>query len=532
MSDQQQPYSGWNASGQGAPDQPYQATGQQPYQQAPQQAPQHVPTAPFVPAPVAPAAPKTDANGVPYGIGPFTLREVIFLGLSFVLFLVSFLPAVAAEGIDYNNLWSGFWGAVPLVLLVVVAAVLVALRRFVPTTSWRVGSLSVDQFASVVVIITSISYLVAMILIAQVSSAFDDAFGGFIRLGIAPGTAFIIGFFISLGLLAVTTFAPFIPAFRTDFTTRPETAAHVTARTVIAVPRRPVAPAAQAAYPVAPQPGGFAQTGVQQPYQPQGYAQTGAPLAQSGYAAQAQTPLQDPAATPASAPGYGQPQAAQTGYSETPSYQAQAAPAPAQEAPPAQDAVTAQDVLPTEDASPVQAPESEVAPAYQAPFVASAIDEDTVVRVDRTQFAEQYQAEQNLVEPLETEAQAADLSGTAAHDAAVQDAAVQDAAVAEAAVAEAEVAQTPAEPAAEHPVAAAPAAEESLPAPAAQSTQPFWVLAPEARDVIDADSGESVFQIGPTAWALAVEDRGAELVIRHDDGRLGVLSNIDNLLRG
>jgi hypothetical protein len=64
------------------------------------------------------------------------------------------------------------------------------------------------------------------------------------------------------------------------------------------------------------------------------------------------------------------------------------------------------------------------------------------------------------------------------------------------------------------------------------STQPFWVYSPVQRPVVDEVSGATVFEIGPTAWALAIMDRGSELVLRHDDGRVGVLRNLDGITRG
>ncbi len=60
---------------------------------------------------------------------------------------------------------------------------------------------------------------------------------------------------------------------------------------------------------------------------------------------------------------------------------------------------------------------------------------------------------------------------------------------------------------------------------------PFWALAPTERDVVD-EQGAPIFQIGPTAWALVIEDRGGAYVVRHDDGRIGYLHHIDDLTRG
>jgi hypothetical protein len=61
--------------------------------------------------------------------------------------------------------------------------------------------------------------------------------------------------------------------------------------------------------------------------------------------------------------------------------------------------------------------------------------------------------------------------------------------------------------------------------------QAFWALAPEERDVVD-EVGIPIFRIGPTAWALVIEDRGEAFVVRHEDGRVGYLHDIQGVTRG
>ena len=46
------------------------------------------------------------------------------------------------------------------------------------------------------------------------------------------------------------------------------------------------------------------------------------------------------------------------------------------------------------------------------------------------------------------------------------------------------------------------------------------------------ERGESIFRVGPSAWALVIEDRGGAYVIRHDDGRIGYLHDISDITRG
>lgn len=63
------------------------------------------------------------------------------------------------------------------------------------------------------------------------------------------------------------------------------------------------------------------------------------------------------------------------------------------------------------------------------------------------------------------------------------------------------------------------------------SHQAFWALVPVDRDVHD-ESGAPIFRVGPTAWALVIEDRGSAFVVRHEDGRVGYLHDVSGVTRG
>ena len=67
--------------------------------------------------------------------------------------------------------------------------------------------------------------------------------------------------------------------------------------------------------------------------------------------------------------------------------------------------------------------------------------------------------------------------------------------------------------------------------PAPSASQAFWALAPVERDVVD-ENGVPLFTIGPTAWALVIEDRGDSFVVRHEDGRIGYLRDVSGVTRG
>jgi hypothetical protein len=77
------------------------------------------------------------------------------------------------------------------------------------------------------------------------------------------------------------------------------------------------------------------------------------------------------------------------------------------------------------------------------------------------------------------------------------------------------------------PASAEPASAEA----ASARQQAFWALAPVERDVVD-EYGNPLFRIGPTAWALVIEDRGEVFVVRHEDGRIGYLHDVSGVTRG
>ena len=81
-------------------------------------------------------------------LGPFTIRDLTVFGSTLILFIASLIPMFAVR---YNlwNLGSLFFLGLGIILPVIVAALFVA-RRVSPETKIRIGSLSVDQFGSVV----------------------------------------------------------------------------------------------------------------------------------------------------------------------------------------------------------------------------------------------------------------------------------------------------------------------------------------------------------------------------------------------
>ncbi|MGM7777190.1 hypothetical protein ACSVHC_14400 [Arthrobacter sp. KNU-44] len=153
-------------------------------------------------------------------LGPFTIRDLTVFGSTLLMFVGSLLPMFGGR---YNlwNLDNLFFLALGIILPLVVAALFVA-RRLQPANIVRIGSLSTDQFASVVASFALTLY-------------FLSAAGAF--------TVFVlVGLIGSVGLLAATVLAPHLPLLRDDFQDRAEQPAHVVARESAIPTRKPAAP--------------------------------------------------------------------------------------------------------------------------------------------------------------------------------------------------------------------------------------------------------------------------------------------------
>jgi hypothetical protein len=179
-----------------------------------------------------------DVDAPQYGVGPFSVREVALLGIWAVTFLVSFfplnnLPANVRVLGGGTNVWlSGLWW-IPTVALPTVAVGLLALRRLSPQGIRRVGSLGIDQFASVAF---SVSALVWVSWVWDTVSVAAET-------GIWTRTWVVwVGALLALAGVVLTVFAPIIPPFEQDFQGRPEAPAHRNARPVRAVVPRPARP--------------------------------------------------------------------------------------------------------------------------------------------------------------------------------------------------------------------------------------------------------------------------------------------------
>ncbi|WP_052273888.1 hypothetical protein [Arthrobacter sp. L77] len=156
-------------------------------------------------------------------VGPFTLREVLFGGGVLLVFIGTLLPFI--DGIVRSE---NFWNTAPLffvgigILLPVVSLALVAGRRL-GSSGLRVGSLSVDQFASVSAVLATTYFFLQTVT----------------QFHLGPLVA-LIG---ALGMLTATVLAPFLPVLKDDFADRPEVPAHPVARSITAAQPRPAKPA-------------------------------------------------------------------------------------------------------------------------------------------------------------------------------------------------------------------------------------------------------------------------------------------------
>jgi hypothetical protein len=168
--------------------------------------------------PAASTAPGADANQAV--LGPFTIRDLAVFAAALILFVASLVPMFGGR---YNlwNLNNLFFLGLGIVLPLVVSA-LFAARRLAPGTKIRVGSLSIDQFASVVA-----SFAVAFF---------------FLSVAGAYVPSLLVGLIGALVLFAVTVLGRFLPYVSADFKGRAETPAHVVAREAVVPVQKPRAP--------------------------------------------------------------------------------------------------------------------------------------------------------------------------------------------------------------------------------------------------------------------------------------------------
>ena len=416
------------------------------------------------PAQPKPRRPRFDENGAAYGVGPFTLRETIFVILAALVLISSFLPLIGgvyADLFGYTSLWAPApWLAIPGALLLTAAAVLIVLRRLRPAQRLRVGSLSVDQFASAMAISTAGFYVGALFLLLGFSAWFGgNAFGRDAEV-IAPGPGLILGLIFAVASLVPTTFAPFTAPLKDDFARREETPAHAIAREAVPVPRRPRPVRPEVAH--GPEVHSYSQenTGSVQLTPADARPEDFAAYRRKSWAPEPFAAADDATADPFAA-----------GVEEE--------------------------------------PQTEVLDSREAPATSAAMPNETAVLFASTDDDGDDDEPHFADEPAPVSA--------------IRHVAEQET------LGESDATAGASAPEVDEPVATTSATDGT---PPVVSTQPFWVYSPVPLAIVDETSGATVFEIGPSAWALAIVDRGSELVIRHDDGRVGVLRQLTGIMRG
>ncbi|MET3901986.1 hypothetical protein [Paenarthrobacter sp. 4246] len=459
-------------------------------------------------------AAKNDATKYDAVAGPFTIRDLTVFGSTLLMFVASLLP-MFGERYNLWNLGNLFFLLLGIILPLVVVALFIA-RRLQPGTIVRVGSLSVDQFASVT---ASFAFPLFFLTIA-------NSFNGGVLLG-------LIG---SVGLLAATVLAPHLPWLSADFKGRTETPAHVVAREAAVPSRKPAAPKAPKE-PAAPKTAAGTSAAAPAPgFQgsTSGHQAPGASVYGAGAAAAAaSTGGVDAGGSGAAGSGA----AGASPFAPPASYGA--APSAATEAPA---------VVHSADGTSTGS-----TPVGQNSAGRPSTESKTDVGSPSAAGSATSQASDGAGAPSSapTPAQEVEKGAEAGTEAGKTPAA-----------AELATTQHATQPAAQQPAAQQPAAQQPWAATMAtpivsgdtrrvsdsigatvdpasrpeESDSPhyeaFWFAVAQPRTAYDEHSGAPAFTIEPGGWVLALEDRGHEFLVQDTDGKVGVLRELSNIERG
>ena len=407
-------------------------------------------------------------------LGPFTLRDLTVFGATLVLLVASLLPIFFGR----FNLWNAgslFFLGLGIVLPMIVTA-LFAARRLAPTTKIRIGSLSVDQFASVV-------------------ASFALAFF-FVSAAAAYVPSLLVGLVGSVILFAATVLGRFIPYFAGDFLGRDETPAHVMARdSAVPVPKPHT--------PKEPKPAAGAEGAAKRAFGiPAGPWSSGRSAASKAAATSAGASVPAASAPSGSVPagaGAGAPApAASAAVSSAPEIREWTA------AGDASPATRAADVVPSASNAPEASAAQEtrlgdIPAAAAAPTAGASAPSSAASPVAEAKHDDEAHA------PAPARQSAAEPAATAVH---------QQVRNVEPIGATVDPASRP---------------DESDDQPVHEA---FWFAVAQHRTAVDPHTGAPAFVIEPGGWVLALEDRGHEFLVQHTDGRLGVLRDLSNIERG
>ncbi|MGP0224654.1 hypothetical protein [Paenarthrobacter sp. NCHU4564] len=431
------------------------------------------------------AAPAANPGKYDAVAGPFTVRDLTVFGSALLMFVASLLPMFGGR----FNLWNvgNLFFLLLGILLPLTVVALFAARRLQPKTHVRIGSLSVDQFASV----TAAFAFLLFFLTTAVS------FNGSVLLG-------LVG---SVGLLAATVLGPHLPFLSADFKGRADEPAHVVARQAVQPTRKPPAPktpkpaAGKVGENAAPVSTGLgASAGFGTPAGAAAPAGTGAPAVVHSADATSASPQEADARQGAPAAPTPQP-AAPAGAGGSAGNIGTAANPPVAQEPRAPQPVAEQ--APHAGASPAAAGATQAAasrdasgtPREEAPAAA-----DAATTQHAQQPAAQQPAQQGTERPwAATMATPIVHGGPRSHES---------------------IGAT---------VDPASRPDDSSPAPAYEA---FWFAVAQPRTAYDERTGAPAFVIEPGGWVLALEDRGHEFLVQDTDGKIGVLRELSNIERG
>ena len=445
------------------------------------------------------------ANGKPGSrhqavLGHFTIRDLAVFGATLILFVTSLLPVFLTR----FNLWNVgnlFFLGLGIVLPLTVSA-LFAARRLAPATKIRIGSLSIDQFASVVA-----SFAVAFF---------------FLSVAADYHPALLAGLIGSIVLFAATVLGRFIPYFASDFAGREETPAHVVARESAVPLPKPHAPKAPKEPKAQKEPHAASGASPARAGAVPGAA-AGATGAAAGWGAPAGSSSGSGNAGSSAVSGTAGSGTAGSDTAGLPGSQAVTTPGTSPFAPSQQSAGESLHVPATEPGESGQSAREgqPVQPGAAGTAVVSSAPE-----------AAEWPSEGDFGPPT----QAADVVPPAVVAAADEaPAAAQASAGTQPRQASEPMPATAVHPQVrqEEPIGATvdPASrpEESEEQPVHEA---FWFAVAQHRTAVDPQTGAPAFVIEPGGWVLALEDRGHEFLVQHTDGRVGVLRDLSNIERG
>lgn len=424
----------------------------------------------------------TKAGGGTAVVGPLTIRDLAVLGSVVIIFSASLIPLLVTPAGSFNlwNTISLFFVGIGMVLPLATGA-LFLIRRFSPDTKLRLGSLSLDQFASVVAVFAAFFYFTSTVTNFQLT--------------------YLVGLIGAVVFMLSTVCAPWIPVLAADFAGRAETPAHVVARDAVAPVKRVAAPK-----PVAKQAAGGAKAGVA--------ANTAAAVpADAAHAGTAAGDEAAPAGWAATRPVAGHASGGQIFTAAKDEGTAKSAGASAASG---GSAATASSETKAAGASPAQSGtqgEPRESAAEQT-FARPAVTEARRGSAQEPATTLNPQLPESAKTPPAADSAAPDTTATASAAAAT----------AAAAPAAASVQRTPAKEsiaATVDPKAAAPVV----------IAEPFWFAVDRPQNVIDEKTRQFIYKLTPGSWILALEDRGNSFLVQDSHGKTGVLLDLVGIER-